>query len=140
MTQTNQTRLMKELRATTTELRCLTERAARQRLLSQTITRALDIPMTKGRKHNTSRIENAIELIDRYENEINERITLLIDYKKQMESALDEQLEPHKSEIMKLRYVECLGWKDIEKVVNYSISNIYAINKECIDKLCIGKP
>ncbi len=88
-----------------------------------------------GAGYVTSRIEEIIVKVCDYELLVNNEIDKFIDLKQDIRAAIVDVIDPDQQCLLRLRYLECLSWEDVQKKMKLSETQIHRLHSEALLKV-----
>ena len=110
---------------------------ARIKRIEEQITSAAAKPLNHapaGGADNHDAIGEAVARMEDLRRDLTQEVIRLEDQIREVETWIDA-LPPHKAGIMRLRYVDGLGWRQTARISGYSESHCRNINSEIMDTL-----
>lgn len=88
-----------------------------------------------GTGYVTSRIEEIVMKICSYEIQVNEEIDRLVDLKQEIRAAIIDVADPDQQCLLRLRYLQCLSWPDVQKTMGVSETQIHRIHADALNRV-----
>ena len=119
---------LKKYRYMMIEIENQLERSARkrERLESplQSIIKVLSSKQSNGVDHVSANVAQVLDL----EQSIDAEIKSLIDEVKTLEAAVSQLDDPCEREVLRLRYFERKGWREISRIMHFETATVYRVH------------
>lgn len=89
--------------------------------------------------HDNSKVENTIVKIISLEEEINDDVDKLVEFKKELMEVIDRVDDPQERLLLTLRYLNFFSWEEIAVKMNYSIRNVHNIHSKALDDIVVPR-
>lgn len=96
------------------------ERACEVRARAESISATFSQVKVKGGKKTGSKLERAVEELDKWENEILDDIHALVLTKMEVERTIEKLVKPQEREVLELHYLQGLRWEEVCVKMHYS--------------------